>query len=72
MNDIHIYLINTSTTNSFAVFLTSHTLTDEDCQVGLAGSLVELLKAEQDEENMYRTLVALGTLVCSFFILFLL
>ncbi|KAI9273091.1 WD40-repeat-containing domain protein [Phascolomyces articulosus] len=48
---------------NFAVFLTSHTETDEDCQVGLAGSLVELLKVEQDEENLYRVLVALGTLM---------
>ncbi|KAG2221615.1 hypothetical protein INT45_005189, partial [Circinella minor] len=48
---------------NFAVFLISHTLTDEDCQVGLASSLVELLKVEQDEENLYRSLVALGTLM---------
>ena len=41
-------------------------MTDEDCQVGLASSLVELLKVEQDEENLYRSLVALGTLVCFF------
>ncbi|KAI9496120.1 WD40-repeat-containing domain protein [Zychaea mexicana] len=48
---------------NFAVFLTMHSESDEDCQVGLAGSLVELLKVEQDEENLYRVLVALGTLM---------
>lgn len=48
---------------SFAVFLVSRPERDDDCEVGLAGSLLELIKVESDDENLYRALVALGTLV---------
>lgn len=40
-----------------------HDQKDEDCQMSLIGSLVELVKSEHDEENLYRILVAIGTLV---------
>ncbi|KAI8099820.1 phospholipase A-2-activating protein [Halteromyces radiatus] len=46
---------------NFAVFLTNEAR-DEDTEISLTGSLVELIKQEQDEENLYRLLMALGTL----------
>lgn len=49
--------------NSLAVLLTMHDQKDEDCQMSLIGSLAELVKSEHDEENLYRILVAIGTLV---------
>ncbi|CDS07832.1 hypothetical protein LRAMOSA01781 [Lichtheimia ramosa] len=47
---------------NLAVLLTMHDQKDEDCQMSLIGSLVELVKSEHDEENLYRILVAIGTL----------
>ncbi|KAG0186538.1 hypothetical protein DFQ28_007637 [Apophysomyces sp. BC1034] len=48
---------------NFAVFLTTHTECDEDCQIGLIGSLSEIIKQENDDESLYRMLAAIGTLV---------
>ncbi|CAO3583550.1 unnamed protein product [Absidia cylindrospora] len=46
---------------NFAVFLTTESR-DEDSEINLTGSLVDLIKEEDDEENLYRLLAALGTL----------
>lgn len=53
--------------NSFAVFLTTDQK-NEDSEISLTGTLVELIKQEQDEENLYRFLMALGTLVIFLYI----
>ena len=46
---------------SLSVLLSSHQ--EGEIQLGLTGTLVELLKDEKDDENLYRFLMALGTLV---------
>ncbi|KAF7725046.1 hypothetical protein EC973_000453 [Apophysomyces ossiformis] len=48
---------------NFSVQLTTQTDYDEECQIGLASSLSELIKTETDDESVYRLLAALGTLV---------
>ncbi|ORX61513.1 hypothetical protein DM01DRAFT_89930 [Hesseltinella vesiculosa] len=47
---------------SLAVYLTTENR-DEDSEISLTGSILELIKQEQDEENQYRLLSALGTLL---------
>ncbi|SAM07074.1 hypothetical protein [Absidia glauca] len=46
---------------NFAVFLTTEAR-DEDSEINLTGSLVDLVKDEEDEENLFRLLSALKTL----------
>lgn len=36
---------------------------EDDVQLGFTGTLIELLKDEDDDENLYRFVVAFGTLV---------
>lgn len=45
------------------MFLTTEAR-DEDSEINLTGSLVDLVKEEEDEENLFRLLSALKTLVC--------
>ncbi|KAI8644225.1 WD40-repeat-containing domain protein [Parasitella parasitica] len=47
---------------NFAVLLTSKK--EGEVELGLTGTLVELLKDEQDDENLYRFVMAFGSLVC--------
>lgn len=46
---------------SFAILLASKQ--EGEVELGFTGSLVELLKDEQDDENVYRFVMAFGTLV---------
>lgn len=46
---------------SFAILLSSKQ--EGEIELGLTGTLVELLKDEQDDENLYRFVMAFGTLV---------
>ncbi|CAO0797417.1 unnamed protein product [Mucor circinelloides] len=47
---------------NFAVLLASKN--EGETELGFTGTLVELLKDEQDDENLYRFVMAFGTLVC--------
>lgn len=47
--------------DSFAILLASKK--EDETELGFTGSLVELLKDEQDDENLYRFVMAFGTLV---------
>ncbi|KAI8067940.1 WD40-repeat-containing domain protein [Gongronella butleri] len=53
--------ISTLTLN-LAVYLTT-VARDEDSEISLTGSILELIKQETDEENLYRLLTALGTVL---------
>lgn len=46
---------------SFAILLASKQ--EGEVELGFTGSIVELLKDEQDDENVYRFVMAFGTLV---------
>ncbi|KAL9558810.1 hypothetical protein MBANPS3_000710 [Mucor bainieri] len=47
---------------NFAVLLASKN--EGETELGFTGTLVELLKDEQDDENLYRFVMAFGTLIC--------
>jgi phospholipase A-2-activating protein len=53
---------------NFAVLLSSKK--EGETELGFTGTLVELLKDEQDDENLYRFVMAFGTLVRFFFFFF--